>query len=152
MIIKTVTGGNRPIVCSKAHIKALEIQAEKFGLPEILAILNILQSGAARMTDSNRRAVMEMTVLRLCTPELRGDTESLEMRIAALESGAAKRQRPANAAKAEPENHGSEKSGVPEEKEEPAAVEAEREKVPDPPVAGRLLGWPGRLAQQPGYS
>lgn len=131
MIIKTVTGGNVPIVCSKAHIKALESQAEKFGLPEILAILNILQSGAARMTDSNRRAVMEMTVLRLCTPELRGDIESLEMRIAALESGTAKRQRPANAPKEKPQSQEPEKPDAPEEKEESAAVEAVPEKVPE---------------------
>lgn len=86
MIIKTVTGANRPIVCSKARMAALENQAAKFSLPEILAILNILSSSAARMIDSNRRAVMEMTILRLCTPKLRNDTESLELRIAALES------------------------------------------------------------------
>lgn len=118
MIIKTVTGGNLPIVCSKAHIKALESQAEKFGLPEILAILSILQSGAARMTDSNRRAVMEMTVMRLCTPQLRGDIESLEMRIAALEAGAGKRQKPADTPKEEKKEQLPEEPLTPETKEE----------------------------------
>ena len=87
MIIKTVKTGKRPIVCSKAHMTALENQAQKFSLPEVLAILNILQSSAALMVDANRRAVMEMALLRLCTPKLRNDIGSLEMRIAALESG-----------------------------------------------------------------
>lgn len=129
MIIKTVTDGNRPIVCSKAHIKALESQAEKFGLPEILAIMNILQGGAARMTDSNRRAIMEMTVLRLCTPELRGDIESLEMRIAALESGAANRSEPANVPEPEPERQETEPAPIADIKGETPAVEEKPETV-----------------------
>ncbi len=87
MIIKTVSSGRRPIVCSKAHMAALEAQAAKFGLSEIIAILNMLQSSAALMVDSNRRSLMEMTLLRLCTPKLRNDAASLEARIAALEAG-----------------------------------------------------------------
>ncbi|MBO7520275.1 MAG: DNA polymerase III subunit gamma/tau, partial [Clostridia bacterium] len=94
MIIKTVQSGNRPIVCSKARMAALEAQAEKFTLPEILSILNVLNGCAARMADSNRRAVMEMALLRLCTPKLRNDIESLEMRIAALEAGGIVRAKP----------------------------------------------------------
>ncbi|MBO4432065.1 MAG: DNA polymerase III subunit gamma/tau [Clostridia bacterium] len=119
MIIKTVQSGKRPIVCSKARMKALEAQAEKFTLPQILAILNILNGSAARMADSNRRAVMEMALLRLCTPELRSDTESLEMRIAALESGAFT---PINGVKKEPKKTESPKA------EEPVISEAEETK------------------------
>ena len=87
MIIKTVSSGKRPIVCSKAHMASLEAQAAKFTLQEIVAVLNMLQNSAALMVDSNRRSVMEMTVLRLCTPKLRNDIASLEARIAALEAG-----------------------------------------------------------------
>ena len=89
MIIKTVSSGPRPIVCSKSRMAALEKQADKFSLPEITAILNVLQQNAALMTEGNRRTVMEMTLLRLCTPTLRNDIASLEMRIAALEAGRA---------------------------------------------------------------
>ena len=89
MIIKTVSSKQRPIVCSKAHLAALEAQAQKFSLSEILAILSILQNSTALMIDSNRRSVMEMALLRLCTPKLRSDTASLELRIAALEKSAA---------------------------------------------------------------
>lgn len=87
MIIKTVKSGNRPIVCSKAHLAALENQAQKFSLAEILAVLGVLQNSATLMVDANRRAVVEMTLLRLCTPKVRNDIGSLEMRIAALEAG-----------------------------------------------------------------
>ena len=152
MIIKTVQSGTRPIVCSKARMKALESQAEKFTLPGILAILNILSSSAARMADSNRRAVMEMALLRLCTPELRSDTESLEMRIAALESGAITRvARPAKdtepaepvKAKAKPE-----KAEALKVEDEPLIPEAE-EKAQEAPsfeakpqeAEGELKNW-----------
>ncbi|MBR6902849.1 MAG: DNA polymerase III subunit gamma/tau [Clostridia bacterium] len=90
MIVKTISSGERPIVCSKAHMKELENQAEKYSLAEIVAILGVLQNSTALMTDSNRRSVMEMVLLRLCTPKLRNDIASLEMRIAALEAGAVK--------------------------------------------------------------
>lgn len=86
MVIKTVTSGTKPIVCSKTHMAALEKQAEKFSLSEVLAILNILSDSAAYMAGSNRRAQMEMTLLKLCSPRLRNDPASLEMRIAALEA------------------------------------------------------------------
>lgn len=86
MIIKTVRTGARPIVCSKAHMAALEKQAEKFSLSQVLCILNILQNSVPLMSEGNHRSVMEMTVIRLCTPKLRNDIESLELRIAALEA------------------------------------------------------------------
>ncbi|MBO4693884.1 MAG: DNA polymerase III subunit gamma/tau [Clostridia bacterium] len=86
MIMRTVSGKQKPIVCSKKHLAALEEQAAKFQLPELIAILNILQNSAALMPEANRRALMEMTLLRLCTPKLRNDPASLEMRIAALEA------------------------------------------------------------------
>lgn len=90
MIVKTISSSDRPIVCSKAHMKELEKQSQKYSLPEIVAILGILQNSTALMTDSNRRSVMEMVLLRLCTPKLRNDIGSLEMRIAALEAGSVK--------------------------------------------------------------
>ena len=86
MIIKTVNSKNRPIVCSKSKLASLEIQAKNFSLPEIMAILNILQDTTALMASSDRRCAVEMALIKLCTPQLRDDIKSLEMRIAALES------------------------------------------------------------------
>lgn len=133
MIIKTVTGGKRPIVCSKTHMAALERQAEKFSLPETLSILNILQNSASLMPEANRRALMEMTLLRLCTPKLRNDIGSLEMRIAALEAGALPK------AKA-PVNTEPEKREAPVNKPEKAEPAPEAPTSENPATAEKTVG------------
>lgn len=87
MIIKTVKGENKPIVCSSAKLKALEEQAADYDIKEIMRTLSALQAANAGMQSGNRRCEMEMTVIRLCTPSLSYDLASLERRIAALENG-----------------------------------------------------------------
>ena len=86
MIVKVVKGDHKPIVCSSSKIKALEAQAQSFDIKEIMAILGVLQSAATAMQNGNRRCEMEMAIIRLCNPEIRQDLDSLERRIAALES------------------------------------------------------------------
>ena len=88
MIIKTVRSGKRPIVCSASRMASLEKQAEKFDIKEIVYTLNVLQSATALMKTGDRRCEMEMTVLKLCNPELSVDLASLERRVSALENGA----------------------------------------------------------------
>ncbi len=88
MIIKTVRLGKRPIVCSAARLAALEKQAEKFDIKEIVYTLNILQSATALMKTGDRRCEMEMTIVKLCNPQLSVDLAALERRISALENGA----------------------------------------------------------------
>ncbi|MBE6779772.1 MAG: DNA polymerase III subunit gamma/tau [Ruminococcaceae bacterium] len=88
MIIKTVKGQRKPIVCSAKRLAALEKQAEKFDIKEIIYTLNILQSATASMKTGDRRCEMEMTVVKLCNPELSADLASLDRRISALENGA----------------------------------------------------------------
>ncbi len=90
MIIKTVKQGARPIVCSTKRLKALEAQASDYNIKDIIFALNCLQNATARMQSGNRRCEMEMTVIKLCTPEISVDIESLERRVSALESGNAK--------------------------------------------------------------
>lgn len=87
MIVKTVKGDTKPIICSKERLAAIEKQAQKYDIREIMAILNILQGCAANMQNGNRRCEMEMAIIRLCNPSISNDLNSLEMRIAALESG-----------------------------------------------------------------
>ena len=87
MIIKTVRNGKRPIVCSAKRLASLEKQAEHFDIKEIIYTLNVLQSATAAMKTGDRRCEMEMTVVRLCNPELSADLASLDRRISALESG-----------------------------------------------------------------
>ncbi len=87
MIIKTVKSGNRPIVCSQSRLKNLEEQASKYDIKEILAILSILQSSNAAMQSGNRRCEMEMTLIKLCNPQISNDLSSIELRLTALERG-----------------------------------------------------------------
>lgn len=88
MIIKTVRTGKRPIVCSATRLANLEKQAEKFDIKEIVYTLNVLQSATALMKTGDRRCEMEMTIVKLCNPDLSVDLASLERRISALENGA----------------------------------------------------------------
>lgn len=85
MIIKTVKGGKKPIVCSAARLKALEEQAADYDIKEIMRALSVLQSCTASMQTGSRRCEMEMAVIRLCEPALSGDFALLESRISALE-------------------------------------------------------------------
>ena len=88
MIIKTVKGEKKPIVCSEARLKRLEAQAADYDIKDIMYTLSLLQSANAGMQNGNRRCEMEMTVIRLCNPALCSDIASLERRISALENGA----------------------------------------------------------------
>lgn len=90
MIIKTVKSDNKPIVCSETRLKALTEQAAAFDIKDIMHALSLLQATAAGMQGGNRRCEMEMALIRLCTPSLSNDLSSLERRINALETGAAK--------------------------------------------------------------
>ncbi len=86
MIVKVVKGEKKPIVCSSSKMRALETQAQNFDIREIMSILGVLQSSATAMQNGNRRCEMEMAIIRLCNPQIRQDLDSLERRIAALES------------------------------------------------------------------
>lgn len=90
MIIKTVKSDNKPIVCSEARLKALTEQAAALDIKDIMHALSLLQASAAGMQSGNRRCEMEMALIWLCTPSLSNDLSSLERRINALETGAAK--------------------------------------------------------------
>lgn len=90
MIVKTVKTKHKPIVCSAAQLKELEAQAECQDIREIMDILTVLQESAAKMPTANRRAQMEMTVIRLCNPQVFTDINALERRVTALEQGVIK--------------------------------------------------------------
>lgn len=85
LIVKTVKG-QRPIVCSSAHLQVLENQALQFEIADIMRVLRFLQEATANMQTGNRRAEMELTLVKLCSPRYCDDFESLERRVAALEN------------------------------------------------------------------
>jgi len=86
MIVKTVKSKEKPVVCSAAQLRALENQAEKYDIRDIMDILTVLQSAAAKMPSANRRCEMEMTIIRLCNPQVFTDLTALEKRVSALET------------------------------------------------------------------
>ncbi|MCQ2440534.1 MAG: DNA polymerase III subunit gamma/tau [Clostridia bacterium] len=86
MIIKTVKSGNRPIVCSADRLKTLEKQASNYDIKEIMSVLSVLQSANANMQNGNRRLEMEMTLIKLCNPQISSDLSSVELRLTALEN------------------------------------------------------------------
>ncbi len=89
MIAKTVKDKQLPIVCSTKKLALIKEQAEKYDIREILSILEVLQNAAVKMQGGNHRTEMEMTIIRLCKPQLANDYSSLELRISALESSTA---------------------------------------------------------------
>lgn len=87
MIVKTVKGNKKPIVCSAAKLKKLEEQATNYDIKDIMLCIKLLQNSAISMQNGNRRTEMEMAVIKLCNPELIVDLDTLERRIRKLESG-----------------------------------------------------------------
>ena len=137
MIIKTVKGESKPIVCSVSRLKALEAQAADYDIKDIVYTLSLLQSANAGMQNGNRRCEMEMTVIKLCNPALSSDVASLERRISALESGAVKVTAPVK----ETPKPVTEKAERPEEDEEIPLPEPPEETVaeaPKPPQSDEI--------------
>lgn len=87
MIIKTVKGSDKLIVCSAAHLEALKEQANDYDIKDIVLCLRYLQDTLIKMQNGNRRSEMELLLIKMCTPSLATDLESLERRVTALEKG-----------------------------------------------------------------
>ncbi len=87
MIIKTVKGSDKLIVCSAAHLEALKEQANDYDIKDIVLCLRYLQDTLIKMQNGNRRSEMELLLIKMCTPALVTDLESLERRVALLEKG-----------------------------------------------------------------
>ncbi len=139
MIVKTVKGKNKPIVCSASRLAALEKQAEDYTINEIMAVLGVLQSATAAMQTGNRRCEMEMTVIKLCSPKVATDLEALELRIAALEQSGVtikptKTEEPIEQPITEPEQEANEELEITEsiEEEIPLPEPPEEKAEPEP--------------------
>ncbi|MBO5199811.1 MAG: DNA polymerase III subunit gamma/tau [Clostridia bacterium] len=90
MIVKTVAGDKKPIICSDAQLAEYHRKAESFNIKDVMRALNMLSACIAGMQSSNRRSMVEMTIIKLCSPELCDDIDSLEKRIRTLEAGGVK--------------------------------------------------------------
>lgn len=125
MIIKTVKGDNKPLVCTTKHLKLLENQASDYELKDIMYCLNILQNASAAMQNGNRRCEMEMAIIRMCNPALSLEISALERRISALEGGVKRvpvKNTPAPETVKEPEIIDEEEIPLPEEPEDSVSL------------------------------
>ena len=85
MIVKTVKGKEKPVICSTSRLQSLENQAKNYDIKDIMYCLSVLQSSFSAMQTSNRRCELEMAIIKMCNPNLSSDISSLERRISALE-------------------------------------------------------------------
>ncbi len=86
MIARSVPNYKDLIVCPQAELEKICVQAESFTLPRILSSMDILNETAVRLKGgANRRAAVEMAILRLSDPQLDTDRAALAARIAELE-------------------------------------------------------------------
>ena len=89
MLIKTMKDARGILAVPDAEYEKMTRQALAMPLPVILHCLDALQDALERIyRGGDRRIEMEMTMIRLCSPELDSSTDALVRRISALERGA----------------------------------------------------------------
>lgn len=87
MVVRTVKDPARLLNASDSEISRLSDAAKALSLPQILSALDLLQESAAAMKrGASRRTEMEMTLIRLSSPEAQTDSESMLRRIGDLEN------------------------------------------------------------------
>ena len=88
MLIKTMRDARNILAVSEEEYSRLTKQALRNPLPLILHALSLLQAALEHMSrGADRRIEMEMTLLKLCAPELDSSMDALVRRIEALERG-----------------------------------------------------------------
>ncbi len=86
LIIKTVKNPEKLIICVDDDMALYKKQSESMSLQSILYCLSGIESGLVSIKNSiNKRIETEMTVVRLCSPELSNDNSSIIQRIERLE-------------------------------------------------------------------
>ncbi len=151
MVTKTVKTDKKPVICSAAQLEIYKDKAARFDIKDIMRALEMLSLCISSMQSANRRSLLEMTVIKLCRPELCDDIASLEKRVRELELGTPKKAVVKETEKAEPkkefktkeepksEPQNEEIPPIDEENTPPAAPEEETEE--DTPLAewGEIL-------------
>lgn len=90
MISKAVKDFEKMLICSQNEIEIIRRQSDSTTLAVIMSCIDVLTSSAADMKQgANRRTVAELCIIRLCTPALDADINSLIRRISELEKAVA---------------------------------------------------------------
>lgn len=152
MVVKAVSTDKKPVVCSAAQLEIYKEKASRFDIKDIMRAQEMLAACISSMQSANRRSLLEMTVIKLCRPELSDDIASLEKRVRDLELGAPRKVSASVEEKTESNpktiKGGEKKEILPEEKDEeiplPEETDApaeEKEDGGDKPLAqwGEIL-------------
>lgn len=87
MVSKAVKNFENMIICSQDEMKSIRSQSEKTTLATIMSCIDILTASASVMKQgANRRTSAELCIIRLCTPSLDADMNSVLRRLSELES------------------------------------------------------------------
>lgn len=90
MIIKTVKNPQQLIVCTDIDFELYKKQAEKTTLFKVLSCITTLEECASMLKVSlNKRTQMEMSAVKLCIPDISGDSTALIARIEQIEKAIA---------------------------------------------------------------
>ncbi len=92
MLIKTMKDARAVVNAAGEELDRMTKLALSMDLSAILHGLDAFQSALSQMKTTNKRTEMEMTIIRLCSPELDTSPEALLRRIEALERGGALRR------------------------------------------------------------
>ncbi len=86
MIVKTVKSASEILVCTAEELEQYKTQSGKLTLENILYCISLLQESMANIKRGvNRRIEMEMSMIKLATPNIASDNEALLRRISDLE-------------------------------------------------------------------
>ena len=87
MLIKTMKDASGVVNVVGGELQQMTKMALSMDLSTILHSLDAFQTTLSRMKTMNKRTEIEMTMIRLCSPELDASPEALLRRIEALERG-----------------------------------------------------------------
>ncbi|MEG2395900.1 MAG: DNA polymerase III subunit gamma/tau [Oscillospiraceae bacterium] len=156
MISISVPNYKELIICPEADIIKIREQAESLTLEAILKGLDVLNSSLSDLKrGANRRTTVEMSVIRLCNPQLDTDVNALLKRISELErtvkgflNGVAVKQISITEEKSEPEPV----KVKADTKEKPIAPLKEQEEInvldDNPPIAEKSVETPHKEVEK----
>ena len=86
MLAKTVKNPEKLIICPKEELDNIKAQSKNYRLSLIMSAIRLLGDAKSRMANGNRRAELEMAVVKLCSPTADGQLDTVEERLARLEN------------------------------------------------------------------
>lgn len=85
MVIKSVKDPAELVTATAEELQIYKKQAERFNIEFIMLAIRLLGDTLTRMNAANRRAELEMALIKLCDPTLLTSAEALAARVGALE-------------------------------------------------------------------